>query len=120
MRPRRRAERDPPRRRGTRADPTDQPGAVGAYLLALPAIADAIAGQLDAGRDRAEQALAIAATTNGRPAEHFARAALGLLEQSAGRPADVVRALGPLVDFLRAEHIIEPGAARVVPDQSRR
>jgi DNA-binding CsgD family transcriptional regulator len=28
----------------------------------------------------------------------------------------VVRALGPLVDFLRAEQIVEPGTARVVPD----
>ena len=98
---------------------TEQTGqaTVGAYLLALRALADAIAGELEQGRDRAERALAGAARTNGRPAEHFARAALGLLEQSAGRPAEVVRALGPLVDFLRAEQIVEPGAARVVPDQ---
>ena len=89
---------------------------VGAYVLALRALADAIAGDVDAGRERAERALEIAARTNGRPAEHFARAALGLLEQSAGRPDAVVRALGPLVDFLRAEDITEPGTARVVPD----
>jgi DNA-binding CsgD family transcriptional regulator/tetratricopeptide (TPR) repeat protein len=89
---------------------------VGAYLLALRALADAIAGDLDEGRERAERALAAAARTNGRPAEHFARAALGLLEQSAGRPAEVVRALGPLVAFLRAEQIAEPGAARIVPE----
>ena len=98
---------------------TEQTGqaTVGAYMLALRALADAIAGDVDGGRERAERALAIAARTNGRPAEHFARAALGLLEQSVGRPAEVVRALGPLVDFLRAEQITEPGAARVVPDQ---
>ena len=98
---------------------TEQTGqaTVGAYLLALRALADAIAGELEQGRERAERALAGAVRTNGRPAEHFARAALGLLEQSAGRPAEVVRALGPLVDFLRAERIVEPGAARVVPDQ---
>jgi DNA-binding CsgD family transcriptional regulator len=72
---------------------------------------------VDAGRRRAERALAIATQTNGRPAEHFARAALGLLEQSVGRPAEVVRALGPLVDFLRAQQITEPGTARVIPDQ---
>ena len=97
---------------------TEQTGqaTVGAYLLALRALADAIAGELEQGRERAERALAGAARTNGRPAEHFARAALGLLEHSAGRPAEVVRALGPLVDFLRAERIVEPGAARVVPD----
>ena len=98
---------------------TEQTGqaTVGGYLLALRALADAIAGDVDAGRERAERALAIAARTNGRPAEHFARAALGLLEQSVGRPAEVVRALGPLVDFLRAEQIAEPGTARVLPDQ---
>ena len=98
---------------------TEQTGqaTVGAYVLALRALADAIAGDVDAGRERAGRALEIAARTNGRPAEHFARAALGLLEQSAGRPDAVVRALGPLVDFLRAEDITEPGTARVVPDQ---
>ena len=98
---------------------TEQTGqaTVGAYNLALRAVADAIAGDVDGGRERAERALAIAARTNGRPAEHFARAALGLLELSVGRPAEVIRALGPLVDFLRAEEITEPGAARVVPDQ---
>jgi DNA-binding CsgD family transcriptional regulator/tetratricopeptide (TPR) repeat protein len=98
---------------------TEQTGqaTVGAYMLALRALADAIAGDVDAGREHAERALAIAARTNGRPAEHFARAALGLLEQSVGRPAEVARALGPLVGFLRAEEIAEPGTARVVPDQ---
>ena len=90
---------------------------VGAYLLAQRAIADAIAGDIDQGRERAELALEVATRTNGRPAEHFARAALGLLEQSVGRPAEVTRVLGPLVDFLRAEQITEPGTARVVPDQ---
>jgi DNA-binding CsgD family transcriptional regulator len=97
---------------------TEQTGqaTIGAYLLALRAIADAVAGELEQGRERAERALAGAARTNGRPAEHFARAALGLLELSAGRPAEVVRALDPLVCFLRAEQITEPGTARVVPD----
>ena len=55
--------------------------------------------------------------TSGRPAEHFARAALGLIELSVGRPAEAIRALGPLVEFLQREGITEPGAARVVPDQ---
>ena len=97
---------------------TEQAGqaTMGAYLLALRALADAVAGDLDEGRERAERALAVAARTNGRPAEHFARAALGLLEQSAGRPAEVVSSLGPLVGFLRVEQIVEPGTARVVPD----
>ena len=98
---------------------TEQTGqaTIGAYLLALRALADAVAGELEEGRERAGRALAVAARTNGRPAEHFARAALGMLELSAGRPAEAVRALGPLVGFLRAEQIAEPGTARVVPDQ---
>ena len=99
---------------------TEQTGqaTIGAYLLALRALADAIARRRRCTAASAPSARsAIAARTNGRPAEHFARAALGLLEQSVGRPAEVVRALGPLVDFLRAEQITEPGTARVVPDQ---
>ena len=98
---------------------TEQTGqaTVGAYVLALRAIADAIAGDVDQGRERAERSLAIAERTNGRPAEHFARAALGLLELSAGRPAQASAALEPLVDFLRAEQITEPGTARVLGDQ---
>jgi DNA-binding CsgD family transcriptional regulator len=98
---------------------TEQTGqaTVGAYVLALRAIADAIAGDVDQGRERAEHSLAIAERTNGRPAEHFARAALGLLELSAGRPAQASAALDPLVDFLRAEQITEPGTARVLGDQ---
>jgi DNA-binding CsgD family transcriptional regulator len=96
---------------------TEQTGqtTVGAYMLSIRAVADAIAGDLEGGRDRGRRALAIALRTNGRPAEHFARAALGQLELSAGRPAEAVQALGPLVDFLRAERITEHGTARVVP-----
>ena len=48
-----------------------------AYLLALRALADALAGDVEAARERAERALALAENTSGRPAEHFALAALG-------------------------------------------
>ena len=97
---------------------TEQTGqaTVGAYLLALRALADAIAGDVDHARERAGRSLVLAQRTNGRPAEHFARAALGLLELSVARPAEASAALSPLVALLRAEQIIEPGAARVVPD----
>jgi DNA-binding CsgD family transcriptional regulator len=88
-----------------------------AYLLALRALADALAGDVQAARERAERALAVAADTSGRPAEHFALAALGEAELSVGRAAEASRALGPLVAFLRREQIREPGAARVVPNQ---
>jgi DNA-binding CsgD family transcriptional regulator len=88
-----------------------------AYLLALRALADALAGDVEAARERAERALAVAENTSGRPAEHFALAALGEAELSVGRAAEAARALGPLVAFLRREEIREPGAARVVPNQ---
>ena len=58
-----------------------------AYALALRALADAHRGDEDAARAAAARALALAGTTSGRPAEHFATAALGLLELSLGRHA---------------------------------
>jgi DNA-binding CsgD family transcriptional regulator len=88
-----------------------------AYLLALRACAHAGAGEAEEARSAAGRALELADRTSGRPAEHFARGALGLIELSVGRPDAAAAALGPLVEFLRGEHIVEPGTARVVPDQ---
>jgi len=90
---------------------------LGAYLLAIRALAHAEAGEAERARELAARALSLADRTSGRPAEHFARAALGLIELSVGQAAEAIRALGPLVEFLRRERITEPGAARVVPDQ---
>ena len=97
---------------------TEQAGqaTLGAYLLALRALAHAAAGEEELTRERAERALAVADRTSGRPAEHFGLAALGLLEVSLGRAAEAAEVLGPLVAFLRREQIREPGTARVVPD----
>jgi DNA-binding CsgD family transcriptional regulator len=88
-----------------------------AYLLSLRALADALTGDVEAARERAERALAVAENTSGRPAEHFALAALGEAELSVGRAAEASEALTPLVAFLRREQIREPGTARVVPNQ---
>jgi DNA-binding CsgD family transcriptional regulator len=98
---------------------TEQTGqaTVGAYLLALRALSDALGGDAEAARMRAGRALAGAEHTSGRPAEHFALTALGELELSLGRAAEASQALGPLVAFLRRERIREPGTARVVPSQ---
>ena len=97
---------------------TEQAGqaTLGAYLLGARALADAIAGDAPHARQHAEQALAVADRTSGRPAEHLATTALGLLELSLGRPAEANLVLAPLVEFLRRERITEPGTARVVPD----
>jgi DNA-binding CsgD family transcriptional regulator len=98
---------------------TEQAGqaTLGAYLLALRALAHSLAGEEVETRERAAHALAVADRTSGRPAEHFARTALGALELSLGRSAEAAEVLGPLVSFLRHENISEPGTARVVPDQ---
>ena len=97
---------------------TEQAGqeTLGAYLIALLALASAIAGDADNTRERAGRALAIADRTSGRPADQFAAAALGLLELSLGRPADAARVLASRVAFVRAQGIAEPGAARFLPD----
>ena len=87
-----------------------------AYLLALRATADAAAGDAEPARDGAARALAIAERTSGKPAEQFARAALGHLELSLERPTATDQALRPLTEFVRAERIGEPGAIRFVPD----
>ena len=87
-----------------------------AYSLALRALADAYRGDEDAARTTAAQALALAGGTAGRPAEHFATAALGLLELSLGRNAEAVGVLAPLVAFARQQELREPGVSRFVPD----
>lgn len=87
-----------------------------AYTLALRALADAYRGDEGGARSAAAQALALAGSTSGRPAEHFATAALGLLELSLGRNAEVVELLTPLVAFARQQELREPGVTRFVPD----
>ena len=87
-----------------------------AYALALRALADAHRGDEAGARSAAARALVLAGSTSGRPAEHFATAALGLLELSLGRYAEAVDALTPLVAFARRENLREPGVTRFVPD----
>ena len=122
VRARRRAERDPPRRRGPRADRADRARRRSAPTCSRcgrsPTRSPAT---LDDGRERAERALAIAAAHE-RPPGRALRARGARPARAVGRQAGRrwSRALGPLVDFLRAEHIIEPGTARVVPTRSRR
>lgn len=89
---------------------------VQAYLLAARALADAHLGRVEAARAAADEALQLAERTAGRPAEHIARWALGLLELSLGSPAETVRVVEPLVAFARAERMDEPGATRFATD----
>jgi DNA-binding CsgD family transcriptional regulator len=87
-----------------------------AYALALRALAQAHRGDEEGARSAATRALSLAGSTSGRPAEHFATAALGLLELSLGRNVEAVGVLTPLVAFARREELREPGVSRFVPD----
>jgi DNA-binding CsgD family transcriptional regulator len=81
------------------------------------ALADAQRGRATEARAEAEAAFALGRETQGTPALQFATAALGLLELSLGRAEDAVERLTPLVEFVRAEQICEPGLVRFVVDQ---
>ena len=87
-----------------------------AYALALRALAAAHSGDEEAARVTAANALELAGTTTGRPAEQFATAALGLLELSLERDEAAVAVLAPLVAFAREQEMREPGLTRFVPD----
>ena len=87
-----------------------------AYALALRALAEAYRGNESSARSAAAQALALAGSTSGRPAEHFATTALGLLELSLGRNVEAAEVLTPLVAFARQQELCEPGMTRFVPD----
>ena len=87
-----------------------------AYALSLRALADAYRGEETAARAAGAQALRLAGSTAGRPAEQFATAALGLLELSLERDAAAVEVLSPLVAFAREQEMREPGLTRFVPD----
>jgi DNA-binding CsgD family transcriptional regulator len=88
-----------------------------AYAQAVRALADAQLGRAAETRAEAEAALTLGRETQGTPALQFATAALGLLELSLGRPEAAVERLSPLVEFVRAEQICEPGLVRFVVDQ---
>jgi DNA-binding CsgD family transcriptional regulator len=89
-----------------------------AYARAVRALAHAQRGRATEARAEAEAALALGRETQGTPALQFATAALGLLELSLGRAEDAVERLTPLVEFVRAEQICEPGLVRFVVDQA--
>jgi tetratricopeptide (TPR) repeat protein len=91
--------------------------AVGGYALAMQALADAHRGREQDAREAAARALELGRTTELTPVTQFARAALGLLELSLGRPAEAAEHLAPLVELARTERICEPGLTRYVPDQ---
>jgi DNA-binding CsgD family transcriptional regulator len=97
---------------------TEQAGqaAMGAYLLALRALANAAGEDPERAEDDARTAIAITQRTRGGPAEQFARAALGLLYLARGHAEQTANALREQVQHLRDEEIVEPGAARFVCD----
>ena len=87
-----------------------------AYALALRGLAAAHRGEIEEARASTGRALELARSTSGRPAEHFATAALGLLELSLERYEETVEVLAPLVSFAREQGMAEPGLTRFLPD----
>jgi DNA-binding CsgD family transcriptional regulator len=87
-----------------------------AYNLALESMACAHLGLAERARAAAQ-----AARRRVEPiayVELVASSALGHLEHAADEPERVVTVLAPLLDFVRREAIVEPGAMRFVIDQA--
>jgi DNA-binding CsgD family transcriptional regulator len=87
-----------------------------AYNLAVQGLAEAERGRPEHARSAAEKALGLIPETAGRPAELAARWALGHLELALGNGEAAAAALEPNVAFARRESFGEPGAMRFVVD----
>jgi DNA-binding CsgD family transcriptional regulator len=83
-----------------------------AQHLALEGLAAAQLGDEDRAREAATRALELVPDTGSRHGEFIAIRALGHLELSLGDPAAAVDRLGPYVELVRRERIVQPA---VVP-----
>lgn len=86
------------------------------FTLAARALLAAYRGQVEAARASAAKALERAGGRGSTGATMIAVSALGLLELSLGRPDEAHRHLGPVVQYVDAEGIAEPGVLRFVFD----
>jgi DNA-binding CsgD family transcriptional regulator len=82
--------------------------------LALESLVLAQLGEVEAARNAARRAMEVGTD---RFVELVGSAALAHVELTRDAPDDVVAHLEPRVAFVREEGIVEPGAARFVPDQ---
>jgi tetratricopeptide (TPR) repeat protein len=87
-----------------------------AYALAARALVDAHLGFEERTRAEAAEALALERAT-GAYGSATSRAALALLELSLEEPEEVHKGLGPVVERYETEALVEPGAARFLPDE---
>jgi DNA-binding CsgD family transcriptional regulator len=86
-----------------------------AYALAARALVDAHLGSEERTRAEAADALALEHAI-GAYGSSTSRAALALLELSLEKPQEVDKVLEPLIEHYETEAIVEPGAARFLPD----
>jgi DNA-binding CsgD family transcriptional regulator len=87
-----------------------------AQALATRALLEARLGRAQSAREAAEAAVALARPTGAAIPRWIALEALGFLERSLGRWAQVEATVAPLVDETRAASIGEPGELRFLPD----
>ena len=87
-----------------------------AYALAARALVDAHVGSEERTRAEAEDALTLERAP-GAYGSATGRAALALLELSLEKPHEAHEVLEPLVEHYEMEGIVEPGAARFLPDE---
>jgi len=88
-----------------------------AFAVAFRAVVNASLGHEAEARADADEALAIAGERGMMVARIGAACALGTLELSLGRPAEVVRLLAPLRERLVAGGVREPGSMPFVADE---
>jgi DNA-binding CsgD family transcriptional regulator len=88
-----------------------------ALALSVRALVEASAGRESEARADARSALALAGDAGMAAARLHATWALGLLELSLERPAEVVELLGPERERLLAGGVGEPGSMRFVADE---
>lgn len=99
-----------------RAQAEETAGLVNALLQSAIARVDAFTGDLDAATRTASSALATAVAHNYGPAIQENAAVLGFVELSRDRPDRAVEALGPMLPFLSAADVRDPGVLTFVPD----
>jgi DNA-binding CsgD family transcriptional regulator len=95
---------------------TGQPAQL-AVCAGMHALVQAHAGEVEAARASASEALELAGTTGAGFGELLGHSALGFLDLSLGDPAACHARLGPLLARLRAAGVGEPGVVRFVQDE---
>jgi DNA-binding CsgD family transcriptional regulator len=85
--------------------------------LSAQSLVHAYAGQPDAARDEAKEAVALLAGSGWRTSQAWPLGALGFLEVSLGNAAAAERALAPVTEMMSASGCSDPATSAFVPDE---